>query len=504
MQPRAVPPAPVDNAYWVEPGRLLAGDYPGRRDEDATRERLSRLLEAGIDCFIDLTESGEVAPYEQFLPGPYGRGAVLYLQKPIRDHGLPRDPAEMLEILDEIDAALAEGRRVYLHCRAGIGRTNLVVGCWLARRGHRGEAALDRLNELWQSSPRARAWPRVPETVEQEDYVRGWREGPAGTERRGSPWRESGGLRGRCRGMLLGLAAGDAAGQALVHRRPGSFAPVGDLLGGGPFELPRGAWSDETAMALCLAESLVACRGVNLADQVERYALWQREGVGSSTGQCIGISAATARALAQAQWTGQPRAGSHDPARADKEPLARIGPAVALYVRDPRQAVEAAVECARVTHQAPVTLDAVRYFAALLAGALQGAARAELLRPLFSPVEGLWDDRPLKPEVLAVARGSWRDKAPPRIFGGGQAPAALEAALWALERGSSLRESLLAAVNLGGDADTNGAITGQLAGACFGAEGLPAVWLAALAGRGRIEALADALLAAAPRGRPPR
>ncbi|MCU0976407.1 MAG: ADP-ribosylglycohydrolase family protein [Steroidobacteraceae bacterium] len=503
MEPKAAPPAPIDNAYWVEPTRLLAGEYPGRRDEDATRERVSRLLEAGIDCFIDLTEPGELAPYEQFLPGPYGRDAVLYVRKPIRDHGLPRDPGQMLEILDELDAALGEGRRVYLHCRAGIGRTNLVAGCWLARRGYLGEAALERLNALWQASSRAGAWPCVPETAEQEDYVRGWREEAPG-ELRGVPGAEPGGLRGRLRGMLLGLAAGDAAGQSLARRPPGSFTPVGDLLGGGPFDLPRGAWTDETAMALCLAESLVARGGVDLSDQVARYALWQRDGLGSSTGQCIGISAATARALAQAQWTGQPRAGSHDPARADKEPLARIGPAVAFHAQDPREAIEAAVECARVTHQAPVTLDAVRYFAALLAGALQGASRAELLRPLFSPVGGLWDARPLKPEVLAVAKGSWRDKAPPRIFGGGQAPAALEATLWAFERGSSLRESLLAAVNLGGDADTTGAITGQLAGACHGAEALPAAWQAALAGRERIVSLADALLAAALQRGPPR
>jgi ADP-ribosylglycohydrolase len=502
MDRMAAPPAPVDNAYWVEPGRLLAGAYPGAGGEEATRSRLSRLREAGIDCFLDLTEPGELAPYEQLLPGPYGRDAVVYLRKPIRDHGLPRDTGEMVEILDELDAALEEGRRVYLHCRAGIGRTNVVVGCWLARRGSVGEAALERLNVLWQSSPRAASWPSVPETPAQEDYVRDWREEPRATPGAapgGVVAGEAPGMRDRFRGLLLGLAAGDAAGQPLSHRRPGSFTPVGDLLGGGPFDLPRGAWSDETAMALCLAESLVACGRVDLSDQVARYAMWQREGANSSTGECVGISAATARALAQAQWTGQPRAGSHDPSRPDKEPLARIGPVVARFAQDPREAVEAAVECARVTHQAPVTLDAVRYLAALLAGALQGASRAELLSPLFSPVAGLWEGPPLKPEVLAVARGGWREKAPPRIFGGGGAPAALEAALWAFDRSASLREAVLAAVNLGGDADTTGAIAGQLAGAYYGAPGLPAAWRAALAGRERIESLADALLAQASR-----
>jgi ADP-ribosylglycohydrolase len=500
MERNDAPPAPIGDAYWVEPGRLLAGAYPGTDDDEALRARLTRLLEAGIDCFLDLTEPGELAPYEQLLPGPYGRDAVVYLRKPIRDHGLPAGVGQMVEILDELDAALAEGRRVYLHCRAGIGRTNVVVGCWLARRGHAGEAALERLNALWHSNPRSRSWPYVPETPAQQDFVRAWREARPVAEPAGVAPAVAGrpaGLRDRCRGLLLGLALGDALGQPLSHRRPGSFTPVGELLGGGPFDLPRGAWSDETAMALCLAESVVASGGIDLEDQVARYARWQREGVGSSTGQCVGISAATARALAQAQWTGQPRAGSHDPARADKEPLARIGPAVALHARDPAAAIEAAVECARVTHQAPVTLDAVRYLAALLAGALAGAPRAELLEPLFSPVAGLWDRRPLKPEVLAVAKGGWRGKSPPRISGGGQAPAALEAALWAFDQGGSLRETLLAAVNLGGDADTTGAIAGQLAGAVYGAAGVPAGWRAALAGCDRIESLADALAARA-------
>lgn len=495
MERKAAPPAPIANAYWVEPGRLLAGEYPGAGDEEGGRERIARLLAAGIDCFLDLTEPDELPAYEQWLPGPYGRDAVVYLRKPIRDHGLPRSPGEMVEILDELDAALAEGRRVYLHCRAGIGRTNVVVGCWLARHGLAGGAALERLNELWQASPRARSWPGVPETEAQCDYVRDWVEAaraPADAAAAAAPVPAA--LRERFRGLLLGLAAGDALGQPLLHRRPGSFTPVGDLLGGGPFDLPRGAWSDETAMALCLAESLTQA-GLDLGDQVARYARWQRLGENSSTGQCVGISAATARALAQAQWTGQPHAGSHDPARADKEPLARIGPAVAAHLYDPRDAIEAAVECARVTHQAPVTLDAVRYFAALLAGALQGASRAELLAPLFSPVPGLWERQPLKPEVLAVARGGWRHKPAAAIHGGGHAAAGLEAALWALAGANSLREALLAAVNLGGDADTNGAITGQLAGALHGAAALPPAWRRTLAGRERLESLADALLA---------
>jgi len=494
MPHRRTPPPPLENSYWVEPGRFLAGEYPGAGPEQVGRGRVRKLLDAGIGCFIDLTAPGELEPYEGWLPGPYGRDAVTYIRKPVPDHSLPARPAHTAEILDEIDAALAEGRAVYLHCRAGIGRTNLVVGCWLARHGLAGDAALERLNELWQSSGRALSWPRVPETDAQAEYVRAWREAAMDASPPPGDTGTALTLKDRYRGLLSGLAVGDACGQAAAHRRPGTFAPLGDMIGGGPYDLPRGAWGDRTAMALALADSLVEKGQSDPADQVARYLRWQREGRLSSTGQCVGISAETARALAQAQWTGQPMAGSHDPSRPGKEPLARIGPAVAMFLADPGQALEAAVDAARITHQAPATLDAVRYLAALIAGALQGAPKRELLRPMFSPVEGYWDRHRLRPEVAAIARGSWAEKAPARIFGGGQAVEGLEAALWCFNRGHGFRESVLAAANLGGDADTTAAIVGQLAGAYHGAAGIPAAWRESVALRPTIQDLADGLL----------
>ncbi len=487
--------APLDNCYWLEPGKILAGEYPGGRDEKSTAKRLRRLLDAGVSCFLDLTEPDEREPYELDLPGPYAPDAVLYLRKPIPDHGLPAESWQMTEILDELDAALGEGRVVYLHCRAGIGRTNLVAGCWLTRSGMSGEAALARLNELWPGSGRSQDWPTIPETAAQVEYVRLWQEARA-PRVSAADTAVASTLRDRYRGLMLGLAVGDALGQAVCQRKPGQFTPVGDLLGGGPFDLPRGAWSDETAMALCLATSLVECVEANAEDQLARYLAWQREGACSSTGQCIGISAATAKALATAQWSGNPLAGSHDPARPGKEPLARIGPAVAHALADPVAAIESAVAAARITHQAPLTLDAVRYFAGLLAGALQGASKQQLLAPMFSPVTGLWESHALKAEVAAVAAGSWVAKAPPRIFGGGQAVEALEATLWAFNQGKSLKECLLLAVNLGGDADTTAAMVGQLAGAHYGAAAMPAPWRNSIVQGREIEAMADRLLEA--------
>ena len=216
--------------------------------------------------------------------------------------------------------------------------------------------------------------------------------------------------------------------------------PVGDLLGGGPFDLPRGAWTDDTAMALLLAESLLECDGFDAQDQVSRYARWQREGYGSATGQCVGISANVARALATAQYKRQPFAGSHDPEQLDKDPLSRVAPVVMYFFADAAAAVSRAAEAARITAQAPIVLDCVRLLAAMLRQALAGRDKAAVLRP---PREG-WITGPTRPEVLAVYEGSYARRMPPEITGGGHIVQALEAALWAFHRSRDLPRGRLA------------------------------------------------------------
>lgn len=477
---------PLPHSYWVEPDRILAGEHPSAAGLEALPDRMRRLFDAGIDCFIDLTETGELGSYEKFLTAPFARRDALYLRKSIRDHGVPDSAERMQEILDALDAALADGRRVYLHCRAGIGRTNVVAGCWIANQGGGGEAALERLNRQWGSSVRARSWPTVPETEDQEEFVRGWpplrSARPVAASQPAANFAVPGDLRDRVRGLLLGLAAGDALGHA-IHG------------------LPAGAWSDKTAMALCLAESLVSRGGPDPADQVERYQDWQRTGRWSSTGSCVGISAATSRALAAAQWSGNPYAGSHDPAHADAEPLARIGPAVAWYLDEPHEAIDAAVNAVRITHQAPLTLDAARLFAALLAGALAGSSKAELLAPDFSPDSARWSAMALRPPIRELAGGAWRGRRPRKMHRGRFAAATvLEAALAAFDGGGDLAQCVESAAAQPGDAHAAAAMVGQLAGAHYGASSLPVAWRTGLARGAEIEALADSLFDAAGHG----
>ena len=294
----------------------------------------------------------------------------------------------------------------------------------------------------------------------------------------------------RARGALLGLAAGDALGTTLEFTGPlDPFAPqVTQIVGGGPFGLPPGGWTDDTSMALCLAQSLVATGRCDPRDQIERYVRWWRHGENSVTGQCFDIGNATRAALQRYGQSGDPLAGDPSPGAAGNGSLMRLAP-VPLAATSEEQAVEWAALQSRTTHAARECLDACRLYARLLWRALDGAPRGALLDPTVG------DDLDLAPAVAAVARGSYARKAPPAIRGTGYVVEALEAALWAFHAGDSFEAGAVLAVNLGQDADTTGAIYGQLAGAHYGLAGIPAAWRATVLWSEQILALADALLA---------
>lgn len=298
----------------------------------------------------------------------------------------------------------------------------------------------------------------------------------------------------RYRGTLLGLATGDALGTTVEFRAPGTFPPVVDIIGGGPFMLNPGEWTDDTSMSLCLAESLIERRGHDPGDQMKRYVLWFTEGHLGSNGRCFDIGNTVRAAIDRYRQTGEPYSGSSRPQDGGNGSLMRLAPIPMAYARVPERAIRLAGDMSRTTHGAPEPVDACRYYAGLIVGALQGLSKDVLLGPFFHPSKGQWESDSLSPSIEHIARGSFLKRHPPSIRGSGYVVHALEAALWAFASTDDFRSGALAAVNLGEDADTTGAIYGQLAGAYYGDQGIPVAWRDKLIMRDEITAFSDGLL----------
>ena len=399
-------PRPLDTTYWVVPGRLLVGEHPGSRSRAGSMDRLRRFLEAGITCFIDLTEPEEGPAYEMRLPfaTPSGR-RVEYLRQPIPDHDVPADRETMRRILALLDGALESGHGVYLHCRAGIGRSAMVAGCWLAERSPGGgAAALAELDDYWQQCRQSRSWPQVPETDEQAEFVRSWQP-----------------LRPRVKGALGGAKSTGLATDAAAAMNAATSPALAQRVRGGWFGLALGdalgaahpavatktsplAWTQHTSLALCLAESLDSLGRNDARDQIERYWRWFKDGHLSATGQPGEAQASpdVAKALATFRWRGLPTAGSHDPKDAAATSLPRVLAAALFAGSDPAAAIALAAECARTTHQSPRILDTCRVYSAALLCALRGQPAQDWLLTVPEPVPGCWAARPLSKGVQAA------------------------------------------------------------------------------------------------------
>ena len=277
-------------------------------------------------------------------------------------------------------------------------------------------------------------------------------------------------------GALIGLAIGDAMGASVEFKSPGSFEPVTGYRSGGPFNLPAGYWTDDTSLALCSASSLIECNGFNPHDHLERFRRWYREGYLSSTDTCFDIGNQTRKAIQQFEQTGNPYVGSESYGSAGNGALMRLAPLIVAYRRSPKQAMALAERHALLTHSDPRCIDANRGYTWFMLRALETQDKSWVLNPR-SVMGSL---KKAHPEVADVLKGSYRQNQPPEIKGSGYVVKSLEAALWAFWHSTTFEEGLLMAVNLGDDADTTGAIYGQLAGSFYGYEGIPEKWIAEL------------------------
>jgi ADP-ribosyl-[dinitrogen reductase] hydrolase len=303
--------------------------------------------------------------------------------------------------------------------------------------------------------------------------------------------------RDRQRGTLIGLAIGDALGAAVEFAPPGSFLEVSGFRAGGPHGLEPGEWTDDTSMALALADS-IASVGWDLGDQAQRYVSWWRTGVYSVNGRVFDIGITTCAALKRFRETRDPRRSGDSSSRSSGNgSIMRLGPVPAAYARllpaQLPELVERLVESSLPTHASPQCLSACAYLGIVLCGLIHGLPREQVLSAEWDCLRQLENCLALHPEVREVAEGSFGRRAPPQIQGSGYVVKSLEAALWAFHDAADFRQAVLRAVNLGDDADTTGAVCGQLAGAYWGESGIPEEWLGQLRGRDQIDPILQRL-----------
>ena len=292
------------------------------------------------------------------------------------------------------------------------------------------------------------------------------------------------GERDRAIGALAGLAIGDALGTTLEFTARDSKPHVSDMVGGGPFNLKPWQWTDDTSMALCLADSILEFDDVNPQDLMDRFVEWRQKGYNSVNGRCFDIGITTSKALLEFMDSGKPLSGSEDPYSAGNGSLMRLSPVAIRWCHDKPKAREAAMLQSRTTHGASQAVGACGFFVHLLTKAIIGVPKDDVLK------NQEWAS---DPAIAEIASGKWKTKSRDQIESTGYVVHTLEASLWCIYNSKSFKEALITAVNLGGDADTTGAVTGQLAGALWGISGIPDNWLEKLAWRNRIEHLGNEL-----------
>ncbi len=435
-------------------GRIGITFAPGKQQPDGLTAAHRRDLGADLDVIAAWNAAAVVTLVEAYeldnlgiaaLGAEVQRRHMQWHHWPIQDYSVP-DPAfeaawparsAMLRSL------LACGGGVLVHCKGGLGRAGTVSARLLVEGGMAPADAIRAVRAVR---------PGAIETGPQEAWARAGRAAPPVP-----PARDRAAARDRAVGALLGFAVGDAVGAAIEFSPKPQFAVLDDMAQGGTHRLQRGQWTDDTAMALALADSLAHAPGLDPADLMRRFLDWRDTGAYSCTGSCFDIGNAISATLERFRRTGEPLAGSDDPDASGNGALMRLAPVAIRHWRK-RDALQAVAAMQTLpTHGSPATLAASTVFADLLANAIAGLSLPEVLAsPVAERIEGGWC-------------GLHQDA----IEGSGWVVHSLQAAVWAVSRTTDFRSAVLLAANLGNDADTTAAIAGQLAGAIYGAAGIP-------------------------------
>ena len=463
-------------------GRIGVTFCPGKKDSNAMTGGWDRDLGLDLDAIVEWGAAVVVTLVEPFeleeLKVPHIGEEVAHrhmdwLHLPIRDVSTPGEvfEAAWASAGPALHARLRDGQNVLVHCKGGLGRAGTIAARLLVELGKAPNEAIARVRAVR---------PGALETKAQEAYV-----AQCAPFAAPAPLASPDALEDRAIGALIGLAVGDAVGTTLEFRpRNDKAERHPQMMGGGPFRLKAGQWTDAPAMALALADSLTANPALDPRDLMRRFVQWWQQGTYSCTGKCFDIGDTTRQAIQKWLKTGDPLAGSPAPHTAGNGSLMRLAPVAIRHWRDAEARHAVAALQSRTTHGAPEAVDACILFADMIAEAIAGRARAEILAPrTFAGA----------PRITALAAGEWRGKPRKAIKGSGYVVDALEASLWCIARTADFSSAVLMAANLRDDADTTAAITGQLAGALYGASGIPERWRDTLAWCPRIANMAGAL-----------
>ena len=463
-------------------GRIGITLCPGKKDPHAESGPADRNLDLDLDvvqrwgatAVISLITDQEIDYLKvRGLPKAVQERHMEWWHLPIPDIHPPGAEFEdgWKTAGEAIRNRLRMGFDVLVHCKGGLGRAGTVAARLLVELGENSEDAIRKVRS---------ARPCAIETYEQERHVEGCSP-PTSID----PSRTQDGIRDRAIGAFLGLAVGDALGTTLEFERRDQGTRIVDITGGGPFGLPPGCWTDDTAMALALAESLLASESLDCRDLMDRFVAWWRDGEYSCTGHCFDIGITTRQALERYRRTGDPLAGSTDPMTAGNGSLMRLSPVALRFWSDRTQLDRTASEQSRTTHAALEAVDGCRAFAELLADVISGEQRRNVLAP--RSFEGA-------SAIAEILGGSWRGRKREQISSSGYVVHTLEAAIWSVARTGDFRNAVLLAANLADDADTVAAVTGQLAGAIYGLSGIPKPWLDRIAWKDRLLDTAERLV----------
>jgi ADP-ribosyl-[dinitrogen reductase] hydrolase len=460
------------------PGKKQPNAVTGRWDRDLGID-LDAVAAWGAAAVVTLVEDHELRSLKvEPLGAELARRHMDWIHCPIPDVTAPAESFERAWAIhgEGLRARLRSGFSVVVHCKGGLGRAGTIAARLLVELGWTAAMAIGAVRDVR---------PGALETPGQERHVLG-----LSTVAEAQPATTQAAIRDRAIGALLGLAVGDAVGTTLEFKARDTYEPLTDMVGGGPFRLQSGQWTDDTAMALALADSLVSRGELEEQDLLARFSDWWRRGAYSCTGSCFDIGLTTATALRNWEQTKDAQSGSTSPESAGNGSLMRLAPVAVRFWSERDKLRDAAARQSRTTHAAPEAVDACVAYAEILADAIEGRVRSEVLR----------DRSGYAGSVETILGGAWRGKPRAKVRASGYVLHSLEAALWAVARTDDYRSAVLLAANLGEDADTTAAVTGQLAGALYGLKGIPGSWVKKVAWADAIQARAVGLLNAAKPG----